>query len=97
MQTRQLSTTSMAFAKSDITLVTIKSTVSDFSKQGRRNRLGDKLETIDFDPYVQKRVLFKEVKKVKTLSLPDRPSKKFPGWLKTPTKVSYPPYFNVDK
>ena len=67
---------------------------SDFKKQGRRNRLGDKLETMDFDPLVQKRVLFKEVKKIKTLSVPT--NQKYPEWLKHPTKVSYPKYFNVD-
>ena len=69
-QTRQLSTTMVASKpKSDITLVQLQSTVSDFKKQARRNRLGDKLETMDFDPMVQKRVLFKEVKKIKTFDL----------------------------
>ena len=94
-QTRQLSTTMVASKpKSDITLVQLQSTVSDFKKQARRNRLGDKLETMDFDPMVQKRVLFKEVKKIKTLSVPTK--QKYPEWLKHPSKVSYPKYFNVD-
>lgn len=94
-QTRQLSTTMVASKpKSDVTLVLIQSTVSEFKKQARRNRLGDKLETMDFDPFVQKRVLFKEVKKIKTLSVPAKT--KYPEWLKYPTKVSYPKYFNVD-
>ena len=95
--TRQFSTTMVASKpKSDITLVQIQSTVSEFKKQARRNRLGDKLETMDFDPFVQKRVLFKEVKKVKTLSVPSDAKTKYPEWLKYPTKVSYPRYFNVD-
>ena len=56
-QTRQLSTTMVASKpKSDITLVQLQSTVSDFKKQALRNRLGDKLETMDFDPFVQKRM-----------------------------------------
>lgn len=32
-----------------------------------RPKVGDKLEKIAFDPYVQKRVLYKEVKKIRTL------------------------------
>ena len=80
-------------AKGDTTLVQLKSTVSDFTMQGRRARLGDKLETMGFDPLVQKTVLFREAKKIKTLSVVGKKEK---AW-NFPQEPVYPPSFNVPK
>lgn len=71
-------------------MVWLQSTVSRYKMQGKRPRLGDKLETLAFDPECQKTVLFKEVKKIKTLS-----GDKNEPWMNH-TKVKYPDYFNVD-
>ena len=80
-------------AKGDTTLVQLKSTVSDFTLQGRRSRLGDKLETMAFDPQVQRTVLFREAKKIKTLSVVGKKEK---AW-NFPQEPVYPPNFNVPK
>ena len=77
--------------KGDTTLVQLKSTVSDFTMQGRRARLGDKLETLGFDPKVQMTVLFKEAKKIKTLSVVGKEPKEW----NFPQDPIYPPDFNV--
>ena len=68
--------------KSDTTLVSLKSVVSDSRMQGRRHRLGDKLETLAFDPIVRKEVLFREDKKVKTFG-----STKYLKWWHFPELV----------
>ena len=77
--------------KGDTTLVQLKSSVSDFTMQGRRARLGDKLETLAFDPKVQMTVLFKEAKKIKTLSVVGKKAKEW----NFPQDPVYPPDFNV--
>ena len=95
-QTRHLSTTLMTCAKKtvrgDITLVSLQSTVSNYTMQGRRQRLGDKLETLAFDPMVQKKVLFREIKKIKTMN-----SSTKDGFWMHPSEIEYPEYFKVDK
>ena len=96
-QTRHLSTTLVRCAqgkgpRGDVSLVLLQSTVSKYTMQGRRSRLGEKLETLAFDPLVQKKVLFKESKRVKTMS-----ASKKDGWWMYPQEVEYPEYFQVDK
>ena len=91
MQIRGFSTSSIAFkkkSKGDISLVWMTSTVSEHRIQGRRQRLGDKLETLEWDPLVQKKVLFKESKKIKTISDAD-------GFWTKPSTIERPDYFQV--
>jgi ribosomal protein L33 len=93
---RAFSTTQMVLGKkkgkTDTVLVLCKSIASDFMMQGKRTKLGDKLELLAFDPIVQKTVLFKEAKKVKTL----RSDGNDKVWWLQQTKVEYPEHFNVD-
>merc|ERR1712018_615524 len=70
---RAFSTTALALAKKgagkskgNVTLVNLQSTVSNYTMMGRRPRLGEKMETLGFDPLVRKEVLFRENKKIKT-------------------------------
>ena len=61
--------------KSDHILVDCKSFVTDFNVQRIRPRLDDKLEFLCWDPLVQRTVLFKETKKIRSIPpLRDRPS-----------------------
>merc|ERR1712043_147226 len=92
---RQFSTAIVRFAKkqkSDATYVRLKSVVSGYTIPGRRHRLGDKMETLAFDPIVQQEVLFREHKKVKTFEGADRLE-----WWHYPDEVKYPEHFKVDK
>lgn len=75
--------------KGDIQLVMLKSSVSEYKTQGRRSRLGEKVETMMFDPFVQQKVLFREVKKVKTIN-----SSENVFWNK-PQIIEYPEHFKV--
>ena len=78
--------------KGDTTVVFLESTVSGHQILGRRHRLGEKLETMAFDPAVQQMVLFKEAKKIKTLG------KEHEGeWFYKPTQATYPSHFNVEQ
>ncbi|PRD37698.1 UNVERIFIED_CONTAM: mRpL33 [Trichonephila clavipes] len=54
----------MARAKSTHILVMMKSVISKHTFPAKRARQGDKLELLKFDPYVQKKVLYRELKKI---------------------------------
>ena len=54
-------------AKADVILVACKSVVSGHFRPMRRARLGDKIEFLAFDPWVQKEVIYKEVEKIKSV------------------------------
>lgn len=91
---RQFSTAIIRFAKkqkTDATYVRLKSVVSGYTIPARRHRLGDKMETLAFDPIVQQEVLFREHKKVKTFEGSDRLE-----WWHYPDEVKYPEHFQVD-
>ena len=91
---RQFSTAIVRFAKkqkSDATYVRLKSVVSGYTIPARRHRLGDKMETLAFDPIVQQEVLFREDKKVKTFEGTERLE-----WWHQPDEVKYPEHFQVD-
>uniref|UniRef100_A0A1B0ATA8 Uncharacterized protein n=1 Tax=Glossina palpalis gambiensis TaxID=67801 RepID=A0A1B0ATA8_9MUSC len=49
-------------------LVVVESMVSGHKFNTVRERLGDKVETIRFDPYIQKEAVYRELKKIRTLS-----------------------------
>ena len=93
--TRRLSTSTVLLGKkkvkSDTTLVVLKSVVSGYKIQGRRHRLGDKMETLAFDPLIQQEVLFREDKKVKTFESVEKLK-----WWHKPDTVKYPSHFDVD-
>ena len=91
---RRLSTATVLLGKkvkSDTTLVVLKSVVSGYTMQGRRHRLGDKMETLAFDPLIQQEVLFREDKKIKTFESVDKLK-----WWHKPDTVKYPSNFDVD-
>lgn len=52
-------------AKSKYVSVMCESIVTGHQAYFLRERKGDKLETVWFDPYVRKKVIYKEVKKLK--------------------------------
>ncbi|XP_068975590.1 large ribosomal subunit protein bL33m [Bombus flavifrons] len=54
-------------AKSKHVLVLVESVASGHKYIRIRDRLADKLEGVWFDPYVRERVLYRELKKVKSL------------------------------
>ncbi|XP_075212576.1 mitochondrial ribosomal protein L33 [Lycorma delicatula] len=55
-------------AKSKHILVMMESMVSGHTFLTARERLADKLEVIWFDPYIQQKSVYKEKKKIKSLS-----------------------------
>lgn len=57
----------MAKAKAKTIIVLLRSVVSGHYWPMRRPRLADKIEIIRYDPYVQRPVLYKEVKKIKSV------------------------------
>lgn len=58
----------MAKAKSKFILVLLESIVSKHKIVQKRARLDDKIELWKFDPYIQKFSIYKEIKKVKSLT-----------------------------
>ena len=70
--------------KADVVLVGCKSVVSGHFRSMRRTRLGDKVEFLAFDPWIQQEVIYREEKKIK--SIRDDADKWFaqPSELKTP-------------
>ncbi|GFR30997.1 hypothetical protein TNCT_393781 [Trichonephila clavata] len=54
----------MAKAKSTHILVLMKSVITKHTFPAKRARQGDKLEMLKFDPFVQKEVLYRELKKI---------------------------------
>ena len=70
--------------KADVVLVGCKSVVSGHFRPMRRARLGDKVEFLAFDPWIQQEVIYREEKKIK--SVRDDVDKWFaqPSELKTP-------------
>jgi ribosomal protein L33 len=70
--------------KADVVLVECRSVVSGHYRSMRRTRLGDKVEFLAFDPWIQKEVIYKEEKKLK--SVRDDPENWYaqPSELKTP-------------
>ncbi|XP_018568267.1 39S ribosomal protein L33, mitochondrial [Anoplophora glabripennis] len=53
--------------KSKHIMVQMESVVSGHTFNKIRERLGDKLEVIRFDPYIQKESLYKEKKKIRSM------------------------------
>ena len=63
-----LSTISLAKkAKADRLVVLCKSVASGHGRQKARQRLGEKLEFLDWDPLIQREVLYREEKKVRSI------------------------------
>ena len=65
---RSFSCGSALFAKkpkADVIVVGSKSVVSGHFRPMRRARLGDKVEFLAFDPWVQKEVIYRETEKIK--------------------------------
>ena len=54
-------------AKADRVIVLCKSVATGHGRQKARPRLGDKLEFIDWDPTINKEVLYREDKKIRSL------------------------------
>lgn len=54
-------------AKADRIVVLCKSVATGHGRPKARSRLSDKLEFIDWDPLIQKEVLYKEEKKVRSI------------------------------
>ena len=54
-------------AKADRVVVLCKSVATGHSRSKARHRLSDKLEFLDWDPSIQKEVLYKEEKKVRSI------------------------------
>ncbi|KPI90981.1 39S ribosomal protein L33, mitochondrial [Papilio xuthus] len=52
--------------KSKFIMVLMESMVSGHQFTARRERLGDKLELLRFDPYIQHESLYKERKKIRS-------------------------------
>ncbi|KAF3421339.1 hypothetical protein E2986_12058 [Frieseomelitta varia] len=53
--------------KSKHILVLVESVASGHKRIKMRERLGDKIEEVQFDPYVRANVIYRELKKVKSL------------------------------
>ncbi|VEN60386.1 unnamed protein product [Callosobruchus maculatus] len=53
--------------KSKTVMVQMESVVSGHTYNQIRERLADKLETIRFDPYIQKESVYREKKKVRSM------------------------------
>ena len=53
--------------KADVVLVGCKSVVSGHFRPMRRARLGDKVEFLAFDPWVQQEVIYREEEKIKSI------------------------------
>jgi len=53
--------------KADVVLVGCRSVVSGHFRHMRRARLGDKVEFLAFDPWIQKEAIYREEKKVKSV------------------------------
>ena len=54
-------------AKADRVIVLCKSVATGHGRQKARARLGDKLEFIDWDPSINREVLYREDKKIRSL------------------------------
>ena len=54
-------------AKADRVIVLCKSVASGHGRQKARARLGDKLEFMDWDPMINREVLYREDKKIRSL------------------------------
>nr|XP_050856610.1 39S ribosomal protein L33, mitochondrial [Vespula vulgaris] len=55
-------------AKSKSILVLVESVVSGHTKHMVRERVADKIEVIQFDPYIQTMAIYKEKKKIRGIS-----------------------------
>ena len=53
--------------KADVVLVGCKSVVSGHFRSMRRARLGDKVEFLAFDPWIQREAIYREEKKLKSV------------------------------
>ncbi|ODM94245.1 39S ribosomal protein L33, mitochondrial [Orchesella cincta] len=53
--------------KSKAVLVLLESVATGHKKAWKRERVADKLELVLKDPYVQQEVVYKEVKKIKSI------------------------------
>ncbi|KAI9590663.1 hypothetical protein GQX74_008830 [Glossina fuscipes] len=49
-------------------MVVVESMVSGHKFNTVRERLGDKVETIRFDPYIQKEAVYRELKKIRSIN-----------------------------
>ncbi len=85
----RLGSNSKRKGKGDTMLVMIQSTVTGHTMQANRARQGEKMETLAFDPLIQKKVLYRESRKIRTYSSKD--SDKYTR----ATKIEYPPHFDV--
>ncbi|XP_011142115.1 39S ribosomal protein L33, mitochondrial [Harpegnathos saltator] len=54
-------------AKSKLIMVSARSVISDHMLIRIRERVGEKLEFIAFDPYIQRKALYREAKKIRSL------------------------------
>ncbi|XP_049875262.1 39S ribosomal protein L33, mitochondrial [Pectinophora gossypiella] len=54
-------------AKSKLIMVLMESAVSGHKFMAIRERLGDKLELLRFDPYIQQESLYRERKKIRSI------------------------------
>ncbi|XP_004925954.1 large ribosomal subunit protein bL33m [Bombyx mori] len=61
-------------AKSKYIMVIIESAVSGHQKTRIRDRLADKMESIEFDPYIQQESLYKECKKIRSMKSTWKPT-----------------------
>ena len=78
-------------AKADVVLVGTKSVVSGHFRHMRRARLGDKVEFLAFDPWIQKEVIYREVEKIK--SVRDDPE----NWYAQPSELKTPDFEEINK
>ena len=72
--------------KADVVLMACRSVVSGHFRHMRRARLGDKVEFLAFDPWIQKEVIYREEKKLK--SVRDDPE----NWYAQPSKLKTPDF-----
>jgi len=72
--------------KADVVLVGCRSVVSGHFRSMRRARLGDKVEFLAFDPWIQKEVIYREEKKIK--SVRDDPE----NWYAQPSELKIPDF-----
>ena len=72
--------------KADVVLVECRSVVSGHFRSMRRARLGDKVEFLAFDPWIQKEVIYREEKKIK--SVRDDPE----NWYAQPSELKIPDF-----
>ena len=72
--------------KADVVLVDCRSIVSGHFRSMRRARLGDKVEFLAFDPWIQKEVIYREEKKIK--SVRDDPE----NWYAQPSELKIPDF-----